>query len=231
MKRSSFFIIYITVLFLLLPVWSRQGEKDYNYRDDLFKMKERCEKIKTYRCLFEQFTARGEKTKEVVCDYFFKAPGMVRMEILKGKHKGTIMLYKPHKVRLKLGRTLLSLFTFSFKPEHAWVTDLMGYGMHQSHWVWYIDQHIQTIELAEAKFSGEERAAGRDTIKYTIISKDPQKTKGIAKEILWIDKQEFFPLKYVQYDKKGKIMMSVLHKNIKLNLALDNELFEKFKRR
>ncbi|MCK5057582.1 MAG: hypothetical protein KAT34_13050 [Candidatus Aminicenantes bacterium] len=230
MKRPVFFVIFIIVLFLLIQASAREKEDNYSYRNVLIKMKAHFEKIKTYRCLFESFTAKGEKTKLVVCNYFYKSPGMIRMEILEGKYNGTVMLYKPHKVRLKLGRGILSWFSFSYKPEHDWVTDLRDYGLHQSHWGWYIDQHIRMLELADGTFSGEEVAAGRDTIKYTIVSKESQKTRSIAKEILWVDKREFIPVKYVQYDSLGKIIMSNLHKDIKLNIKLDNKLFRKFKR-
>lgn len=227
MNKSNIFVIFIIVFILLIPAWAQQDEN--NYKDILYKMKERFEKVETYRCLFESFTAKGEKTKMVVSRYFFKSPKMVRMELREGKHKGTVLLYKPHKVRLKLGKGILSLFSFSFKPEHKWVTDLRNYGLHQSDWGWYIDRHIQTLELAEAIFSGEEVTAGRNTIKYIIISKDPEKTKSVAKEILWIDKKEFIPVKFVQYNSAGKIIMSGLYKDIELNVPLEDKLFKKFR--
>ena len=227
MKRRRIVVIYISIFVLLIPTWAQQTEN--NYKNILVKMKKNFEKIETYQCLFESYTAKGEKTEKVTYMYFFKSPKMVRMEIREGKYKGTVLLYKPHKVRLKLGRGILSLFSFSFKPEHKWVTDLRNHGLHQSDWGWYIDQHIQTLELAESMFSGKEFVAGRNTIKYTIISKDSQKTKSIAKEILWIDNKEFIPVKYVQYNSAGKIIMSSLYKDIELNVHVENKLFKKFR--
>jgi outer membrane lipoprotein-sorting protein len=227
MKKPGILFIYISIFILLIPAWTQQNEN--NYKDILFKMKERFKEIKTYQCIYEMFTANEEKTEKVVCRYFFKSPKMVRMEIREGKYKGTIMLYRPHKVRMKLGRGIFSLFSFRYHPNHKWVTDLRGYGLHQSDWGWYIDQHIQILELTDGIFSGEEVAAGRDTMKYKLISKDPGRTNDVAQELLWIDKKELIPVKYVQYNSQGKILMSALYKDIQLNVELDNQLFKKFK--
>jgi outer membrane lipoprotein-sorting protein len=227
MKKPGVWVIYISIFILVIPGWSQQNQD--NYKDILFKMKERFKEIKTYQCTYEMFTTRGEKSEKVVCNYFFKAPKMVRMELREGKYKGTIMLYRPHKVRLKLGRGIFSLFSFRYKPNHKWVTDLRGYGLHQSDWGWYIDRHIQMLELTGGIFSGEEVAAGRNTLKYKLISKNPGKTRDVAQELLWIDKKELIPVKYVQYNSQGKILMSALYKDIQLNVDLDNKIFKKFK--
>ncbi|MFC2140892.1 outer membrane lipoprotein carrier protein LolA [Acidobacteriota bacterium] len=227
MGKPGIIVIYIIIFILLIPAWAQQNENDY--KDILFKMKERFKEIKTYQCIYEMFTAKGKKTEKVVSNYFFKAPKMVRMESREGRFKSTVMLYIPHKIRVKLGRGVFSLFIFRFKPNHKWVTNLRGYGLHQSDWGWYIDRHIQLLELTEAEFSGEEVTAGRDTMKYKLISKDPEKTGNVAQEILWIDKKELIPVKYVQYSTQGKILMSGLYTDIQLNVDLDNKIFKKFK--
>jgi outer membrane lipoprotein-sorting protein len=226
-RKPGILVIHIIIFILLIPGWSQQNQD--NYKEILFKMKERFKEIKTYRCIYEMFTANEEKSERVVCNYFFKAPKMVRMELLEGKYKGTVMLYLPHKVRLKLGRGILSLFSFRYHPNHKWVSNLRGYGLHQSDWGWYIDRHIQMLALTGAIFSGEEAAAGRDTMKYKLISKDPEKTGNVAQEILWVDKKELIPVKYVQYNSQGKILMSGLYTDIRLNVDLDDQLFKKFK--
>lgn len=225
MKRLSTLVAFIFSLIMLVPVWAKQS--DNNYEDILIKMKERFEQIETYQCLFEAFTAKGEKTKVVISRYFFKKPKMVRMEILKGKHKGTVLLYKPHKVRLKLGKGILSLFSFTLEPEDKRLIDLRGHGLHQSDWGWYIDQHIPLLELTDSTFSGEETVDGRNTLVYMLSSKDPEKTKFITKETLWVDKEEFIPVKYVQYDSEGIIIQSSRHRDIEINIDLKDDLFKK----
>ncbi|UCH93375.1 MAG: hypothetical protein JSV88_24290 [Candidatus Aminicenantes bacterium] len=51
----------------------------------------------------------------------------------------------------------------------------------------------------------------------------------MAQELLWIDKKELIPVKYVQYNSQGKKLMSGLYTDIQLNVELDNQLFKKFK--
>lgn len=228
MKRMSPIMAFIFNLVLLVPASSQ--DSDNNYEDILIKMKERFEQIETYQCLFEAFTAKEGKTKVVISRYFFKKPKMVRMEILKGKNKGTVLLYKPHRVRLKLGKGILSLFSFTLEPEDKRLIDLRGHGLHQSDWGWYIDQHIQLLELTDSTFSGEETVDGRNTFVYMLFSKDPEKTKFITKETLWVDKEEFIPVKYLQYDSDGIIMQSSRHRYIEINIDLKDKLFEKFKK-
>ncbi len=228
MKTLIRILALIYILILIIPGEIKGSKNDYT--EVLFKMKEHIEKIETYQCIFEAFSSREEETKNVTFRYFFKSPKFVRMEILEGKHKGAILLYKPHKVRVKLKKGILSIFSFSFKPEHKYVTDLRGYGMHQSDWGWYVDQHLKMLEFSEAKFSRKEIVERRNTEVYVIISKEPKKTRSVAKETLWIDSKEFIPVKYVQQDKSGKIILSALYKDIILNLDLDDKLFMKFKK-
>lgn len=226
-KKSNVVIIYINFLLLFIPASAEQNDR--NYKNVLFKMKQRFKEIKTYQCAYEMLTAKGEKIEKVVCRYFFKSPDMVRMELLEGKYKGAVMLYKSQKVRLKLRRGILSLFSLSYRPGHRCVTNLRGYGLHQSYWGWYIDRHINMLELTEGIFSGEETLSGRDTIKYKLISKNPGKTKGVAQEVLWIDKKELIPLKFVQYNSEGEILMFAWYKDIELNVALNDRIFKKFR--
>jgi outer membrane lipoprotein-sorting protein len=227
MKKSSLYLTWILIFLAFMSGWLWGNENDY--KDILFKMKKRFDKIEAYQCIFEAFSANEGKTKEVTFEYFFKSPKLVRMKVLKGKHEGTVLLYKPHKVRLKLGKGLLSLFSFSYKPEHKWVTDLRGYGMHQSDWIWYIDQHIQMLELIECTFIGEETIDGKETMVFILSSKEPGKTRNVAQEKLWIDSKELIPIKYVQQDIAGKIILSAFYTYIKLNPDLDDRLFKKFK--
>ena len=228
MKRLSTLMAFIFSLILLVPVWAKHS--DNNYEDILFKMKERFEQIESYQCLFEAFTAKREKTKVVISRYFFKKPNMVRMEILKGKHKGTVLLYKPHRVRLKLGKGLLSMFSFTLEPEDKRLIDLRGHGLHQSAWDWFIDQHIQLLELTESTFSGEETVDRTNTLVFMLSFKDPENIKFIAKETLWVDKEDFIPVKYILYDSEGIIIQSLRYRDIEINIDLKDELFKKFRK-
>ena len=221
-------LLLILAFLLLIPAYS--GSSDTSYPDILTRMKERFEKIETYQCFFQVFTAKGKKTKTVTAQYFFKKPKWVRMELLEGSQKGTVLLYKPHSVKLKPGKGLLSIFHFTFEPENERLVDLRGYGIHETDWGYCIDQHLQRLEITDSQFAGEENVEGRQTLVFELLSQYPERSNGVAKEVLWVDKEELIPLKYVHYDTTGKVVLSALFKEIKINVELEDAFFERFKK-
>lgn len=234
-KKMKSFCASIQAILLLIPVFilfipAYSGSSDISYPDILAQMKDRFEKIETYQCFFQVFTARGKKTKTVTAYYFFKKPKWVRMELLEGSQGGTIALYKPHSVRLKPGKGLLSIFHFKFAPENEILVDLRGYGIHETDWGYYIDQHLQRLEITSSQFTGEENVEGRQTLVFELLSHHPERSNDVAREVLWVDKDELIPLKYVHYDTSGMLILSAQFKDIKIDMKFEDSLFERFKK-
>ena len=221
--------LLLSPAFMLLIPASSEGN-EISFPDTLTRMKERFEKLETYQCFFQVFTAKGEKTKTVTARYYFKQPKMVRMELLEGRQEGTILLYKPHRVRLKPGKGVLSIFHFVLEPENDMLVDLRGYGIHETDWGYYIDQHLQRLEITSSRFAGEEDVEGRQTLVFELISQFPERSNDVAKEVLWIDKEELIPLKYVHYDTSGMLVLSAQFKDIKIDAEFEDWLFERFKK-
>ena len=221
-------LLLIMVFILFIPAYS--GSNDTSYPDTLTRMKERFEKIETYQCFFQVFTAKGKKTKTVIAQYYFKKPKWVRMELLEGSDKGSVLLYKPHKVRLKPGTGLLSIFHFTLEPENERLVDLRGYGIHETDWSYYIDQHLQKLGITSGQFVGEESVEGRETLVFELLSQYPERSNDVAKEILWVDKEELIPLKYVHYDTSGMLILSAQFKDIKINVEFEDSFFDRFKK-
>lgn len=221
-------LLLIPILILFIPAYP--GSSDISYPDILNRMKDRFEKIETYQCFFQVFTAKGKKTKTVTAHYFFKKPKWIRMELLEGSQGGTIALYKPHSVRLKPGKGLLSIFHFKLEPENEMLVDLRGYGIHETDWGYYIDQHLQRLQMTSSQFAGEENVEGRQTLVFELLSRNPERSNDVAKEILWVDKDELIPLKYIHYDTSGMLILSAQFKDIKINVEFEDWLFDRFKK-
>lgn len=221
--------LLLSPAFILFVPASSEGN-DISFPDILTRMKERFEKLETYQCFFQVFTAKGEKTKTVTARYYFKQPKTVRMELLEGSQKGTILLYKPHRVRLKPGKGLFSIFHFVLEPENDMLVDLRGYGIHETDWGYYIDQHLQRLEITSSQFAGEENVEGRQTLVFELISQYPERSNDVAKEVLWVDKEELIPLKYVHYDTSGMLVLSAQFKDIKIDVEFEDSFFERFKK-
>ncbi|MGE5430486.1 MAG: LolA family protein [Syntrophomonadaceae bacterium] len=202
---------------------------DDDYQARLMKMKSKFESIKDYSCIFESYSANGEKSASVTFKYYFQKPKLVRMEIIKGKYSGTtLLLQKDNTVRVKLGIFIVGLFTFTYPAEHRYVCDYRGNGLHNSDWGYFIQEHIKLLDLTTVRLTGEETLDGRKVLVYELISKDPARSRSVAKENIWIDKDQDLLIKYRQYDSSGVLIQSGYYKNIKINSGLNTSVFTDF---
>lgn len=191
-------------------------------------MKSKFDSIKDYSCIFESFSGNGEKSANVNFRYYYTKPGLVRMEILDGKYSGTILLYKDNSVRVKPGIFFLGLFSFTYPPDHRYVCDYRGNGLHNSDWGYFIKEHIKLISLTESSLKGEETMNGRKVLMYELLSKDPSKSRSVAKEQIWIDKEQNLLIRYRQYNASGSLIQAGNYKDIKINTGISSTVFTDF---
>lgn len=196
-----------------------------SYDDALARMRARAQTLRTYRCTFTSFARGPAKTDNVSYKYYFKKPNWVRMEVQTGKYEGTVLLYTGGDVRIKPGHGVLSYFSYSFAPDHKYVCDPRGNGVHQSSWGYYIDEHAAMKALTRSAFTGYETIGGRKALRFELASADPEKTRSIAVEQLWIDAEHFVPLQYKQFDRNGTLLQSGFYQDIVLDCALSDSLF------
>ncbi|HEX2865563.1 MAG TPA: outer membrane lipoprotein-sorting protein [Ignavibacteriales bacterium] len=220
-----------TCLVLLVLIFSGScasgSENDYEAR--LMKMKSKFDSIKDYSCTFESYSSNGEKSASVTFKYFFRKPKSVRMEILKGKYSGTtLLLQKDNTVRVKVGMIIVGLFTFTYPADHRYVCDYRGNGLHNSDFGYFIEEHIKLLGLTSVRLAGEEELDGRKVLVYELLSKDLSKSRAVAKETIWIDKDQDLLIKYRQYDSSGQLIQSGYYKNIKINSGLSTSVFTDF---
>ncbi len=152
------------------------------------------------------------------------------MEALTGKYEGTVLLYAGTDVRVKLGHGILSWFTFTYEPSHRYVCDVRGNGVHQSSWVYYIDEHLLMKPLTKARFAGVETAGGRNALKFELASIDPARTRSIASEQIWVDAQQFVLLQYKQFDASGTLIQSGTYRDIVIDNEVNDSLFTEMAR-
>jgi outer membrane lipoprotein-sorting protein len=222
-------LVYVFIAMLLVITGLAVAEET-DYGKLFQKMQKQVDKIDDYQCTFESFSANDVKTKSITYKYYFKKPKSVRMEIQTGEQKGVVLVYTltQNKVKVRLNNPALAMIPVILDPTNKDVCDLRGYGLHQSDWGWYIDQHLKNMKLFNGKITGEEVVNGRKTIVCELVSRNPGETSSIAKEKVWIDKELTVPLKYLQYDSTGKLILSSMFSNIQLNRQLKNKLFTEF---
>lgn len=191
-------------------------------------MQERTRALRTYTCRFTSFSRGPEKTDQATFSYYFKKPNWVRMEALSGKNEGSILLYSGKDVRVKPGHGILSWFSYSFAPTHKYVCDARGNGVLQSSWGYYINEHLEMKHLTRSAFQSVETLDGRKALHFLLTSDDPQKTKSIAREDLWIDAREFLLIQYKQYDTTGTMIQSGFYQDCVIDSELNDRLFTEF---
>jgi len=223
MGRKSLKIVWPIVvlsIFFSLSAYALTGNELF------WEMRERFKQINDYQCTYVSFVVKGNKSEEYTFRYFFKKPKKIRMEVISQKDKGTILIYRGGQVRVKPGKGLFSHFTFTFHPRHKRVCDLRGYGIDQSDWGEFIDYHEPYLKGNSFRIVGKEMVGERETILLEMRSKDPQETRGIAHEKIWVDKELKVPLKYEHYDVNNKLIRSSTYKDIKINVGLEENLFK-----
>ena len=229
-------IICTAIILLIGSAGPGVGSADF-FATTLKKMKSGFDRMVDYRCQYEIYSAKGDKTTDLSFAYYFQKPKMIRMEVIKGKHPGTVMLYhrevRDGKVKVRVGNPVLAALQNAFYGDYfdlhdKKVTELGGFGIMESDWGWLIDIHRQLARFGQSTFEGEEWFDGRKTLRYTIVSAQPQKTIGIAKEELWVDSQTFFPVQFIHYNRQGMITRKACYRNVTLNAGLNEKLFLDF---
>jgi len=210
------------------------GEKQVNSDPArLFReMKERFLQVNDYTCELQAFSANERKTQSEFYQLYFKKPKQLRVEVVGGANNGSVLLFRAGgDVRVKQGKGLGALLPLSFRPDHPWVCNLRGFGLHQSDWGWLIDEHIQFLSYFSMRDLRQESLDGRSTRVVELISRDPAKTMNMARELMWIDDQWHLPVKYLMYDTYGKLIQSMLCWNIQINRGLSENLFTNFEKK
>lgn len=194
----------------------------------LRRMRERLETVDDYRCLYSSFAVKGNRRENVLMRYFYKRPGWIRAEILRGDHKGTVLLARRGKVRVR-PRGILSITSFTFQADHPRVTDLRGNRLEETCWAYFIDEHLRELDWLSLVSTRRETVDGREARVLEAISSDPARTRGIAREILWVCAAEDILLRFEMYDSQDRPVQKGRFSEIVLNPGLPDSLFTQFR--
>ncbi len=224
MKKSYIKLIILCAVLLLIA----NSAYAYNVKQLFIEMRQRFNEINDFACIMRDYQAKDGESERYVYDFYYKKPEKVRMDIIGGdKNIGTVLIYRNGKVKVKAGRGLVSLFTFSLDPRNKRVRGLNGFTVNESAGNYFLDMHIENLESFESRILREEKLDGDEALVIELVSKDLDKTDLIARELVWIDKERMLLLKFIFYDKDGNIMQSTQYENLKLNVGLNDKLFKK----
>ena len=174
----------------------------------------------TYKCVMTTENWKGARHEYRVSLVRFKKPNLLRLDVLKGDKKGSIVvLNKKGKIR---GKNSLGLRQ-TMKPADKRLKNILGLTFLNSS---LQDKLLRLKEQILIKgFSAkvdqttlETKAAYRLHIYYN-DSADP-----ITDEDIWFDKETFFIIKNVKFQEENKVS-DVFWRDFEINIPLDDSEF------
>jgi len=194
----------------------------------LRRMKTRLETVEDYRCLYASFAVKGTQREDTVLRYFYKKPGWIRAEIVEGNNQGTILLVRDGQVLVKPSG-VLSLLVFHYPAYHPRVTDIRGNRLDETSWNYFVDEHIRNLGVMKLLSLRRETIDGREVLVIETSSADPARTRGIAREILWVRSEDDILLRFEMYDASGRLIQMSRFTDIVINPGLPDTLFTRFR--
>lgn len=221
-------VLVLVLLCALAPTLSPEANDDF--KAHFVRLCRQFEQLRDYKCLYESTSSKGERTENFLYKLFFSKPKSVRMEIIRGRSRGTILLLDPvrNKVRLRIGSGLLASLVLTLSPDSKRVVDLNGHGIDHAAWGWFLDQHRERLDYFDSSSLGDETVDGRTARVFELVSKDIVQTRSIGREKIWIDPEWDVIVRYQVFDPKDKLIQAAVFSRIVLNPGLDKNLFVKF---
>ncbi len=158
--------------------------------------------------------AASDETREI--RQSFKRPNLHRLEFLSPpEFKGQLTVYD--------GQTL-----WSYSPQDNEVIVFEGNaedaaGQDQRSLISGVVEQVK--EAAGVKLAGRGKVDGRSTYVLEITPSTPKSEGLVVREKVWVDRQDWLPLKVESYNSAGKLVMSAVYTQIKVNSGLDDGLF------
>ena len=199
----------------IIPEENQGGD----YIIDSFKKS--IENINDYQCIFEEYAISKGQEENRIYKYFFKRPYSIRIEVLHGREKGNIAVFREGKVRGKR-RGLFSFITLNLSLTDKRVTNIRGDTIDKSDWFYVLNNVL--YQQKHDGISSIKKDFYKNKDGYLILLKGSERL--INKEKLWIDTRNFLPFHIERYDRGGHLVHAITYKNIKINQNLEEDFFK-----
>lgn len=158
--------------------------------------------------------------------YTYKKPGFIRMDFI-NPHKGAALVYNPliNKVRLKpFG--IFSFVVLTLDPDNSLIKNSKGHTIEKSDLGSLLANVNKLIVQGSLVNLPADSLNQRFCDVVQVIGKDTVMVDGIHVYKLWLDKNLNLPLKVEAFDTSGVLLESVLMDDLKINMDLDDDVFD-----
>lgn len=158
-------------------------------------------------------------------DYAFKRPRMIRMRVLDGKDRGSVLVYRDGKVRGHRGG-LLSWIVLTREPSHPEVVTLRGGRVDQSDLLFIMEVLRNAVNEGQLRVDGTEQLQGRAHDRLSLLRHVKPLEDGADTGRFWIDPERLVVSQYELYDSEGRLIYRQAHEKLELNVPLPEGAFK-----
>lgn len=196
-------------------------EVDKNVITFLNNLEDAVNKMHTYRYFKKSENWKGDKYEKKVTMFQFKKPNLMRIDVLEGRKRGSVVLLnKEGKIR---GKNRIG-FKKTLKPTDKRLKNIRGYTFMNSslsNKIERLKEHI--LERGCKATLTEEEYMDRHTYHLHIDHKDAD--APVTDEDIWLDKETYIILKNLKYE-NGQKVTDITVRDFEINIPLDDKLFK-----
>lgn len=211
----------VTVLLFVcwMPMANAQGGSEVLLQKAIGRIESRVQTLSAYKCRLSTVCVLGKTVEKRIYNYYFLRPGLIRMEIVEGKDKGAVLVYKQGIVYAK---RFPWFFALRFKPQSRMVTTIRGGQVDQTDLGFILS--ILKEPGRKLSWQGKEELNGQ-TLEIIELSEGKAGPGGPQKGLFWVG-QDGFILKYELYDSENNLLFRQSHDNIQLEVSFSPSLFK-----
>uniref|UniRef100_A0A7C3MH74 DUF1571 domain-containing protein n=1 Tax=Dictyoglomus thermophilum TaxID=14 RepID=A0A7C3MH74_DICTH len=210
----------LVLLFILLSISLSLG---ISIEEVIRKTQEANNKVSTLYSILEVYNRLGNNEEYITYKFYYQKPDKIRLEVLEGKDKSTIMVYQTGKVRYKKGG-LLSFIPLSLNVDDPLVVSIRKGQIPDLTFDYIIDL------LTTNNPTGIKETVFLNYNCYIIeIGSSRDKLYNYSFQRIYIEKNLFLPVSLEQYeDIKGErtLVHRRVYKNLQINIKIDPQTFE-----
>lgn len=229
-KKTPFNIFLLSILILLIL---KRASLSYpislpesSAKEILQRTIRKISTIHNYRCKLTSTSILGDISEKQVFNYYFKSPGFRRIEVIEGKDKGSILVYRDGIVRARK-RGLFSFITLTFRPEDKRVTTIRRGRIDQTDF-----QFILSLLLEpERKIFWKKKDIFQDEAVDVLELVDTREANANSydepvKGLFWISQESDLILKYELYNKSNNLVFRQINQDIQVNIDIPEDFFK-----
>lgn len=214
MKRA-----YLSIIFLFLSL-SLAASEELAAIEVILLFGENLERLSDYQCRMYEWSVKGKKEEIRYINFYYRAPRLIRMDIIKGNRSGDTgsigVLREDGKVRGRKGG-ILSPFAVTVDKNSALATTIRGVTFDESDALAAYSRLLFLIDNSAMALMEDERGWLFDCRLF-------EEDEGITREVLFIGKDDFMPLYTKSYENENLVQFVEWSSYI-INKGLPVELF------